>query len=171
MKENKLEKLHVNNGYYCEIRPIPKMDGVIAKFPKNIIENLSEREIIYEITNDGIIIYSNNQKFDSLKCDIYAKRVYILLHILKEIDNRKLSFNLIRILKKNKLVRLKTPLYSFIEYKLDDENLKLEKELYHEVMKFFDSDTNDKFCSRESVSSGYNFIISELLDNFFLEKK
>ncbi len=163
MKDGKLQKIHIDNGYYCEMRPIPNMNGVIAKYPKNIIENLSEREVVYEITDDGIVIYSNKQKYDSLKCDPYSRRIYILFHILKEIDSRKVSYDLIRILSKKKLVRLKAPLYSFIGYKMDDENLKLEKELYDEVMNLFDSDITAKVCSRESVLSGYNFIISQLL--------
>lgn len=133
--------IHYEMGYYIKITPSRHMNCISVTFPENIIRNVKQETIIYEIDNDKFITYRNNKKVSEIKCAPYAIRLLSAMVLINECANRGIHDDLLR----------------FTDF--DSNFIESEQEIY--VQDFFRASTDIDVINKEMKLSAYITDISK----------
>lgn len=135
------------------------INGGILSVPPNIIDSIDEREIIYEVYENKILIYENKEKLEEIivkhKIAIYP---IMLVHMALETLIGGVSYKLIRFYNgENRINGFEKSTYTNMLDIVNSSASKLEKELIKYVQ---ESEDVDELDIPENISDAYDEIMN-----------
>jgi len=151
-------KAHFDNGAYVSFSKIDKFNGGILEVPENIISKRESNKFVYEVDDEGVIIYINGIKDKTVPCPAYATRPLVALDILFRMIQAGYSPRLLKVTKDNEELLLDEMIQTKTSADLLDEpdrkNKRLEEKLYKAIDEFFDTDQTPT----SNIKEGFDII-------------
>lgn len=143
----------------------PAVKGGVLKLPSNIIKMFPEREVIYEVDNDEILIYENKTKTRSIKIDYnYATVCIMIIDIKIACENQGYAIDLCKIYNSaNESLSDGDILVDLFKY-LTDKAGKRDLKLMETMIDFIDNlDTMEPVD--DSIKDGFKFCYNYYMEN------
>lgn len=143
----------------------PAVKGGVLKLPSNIIKMFPEREVIYEVDNDEILIYENKTKTRSIKIDYNYAIVCIMIIDIKIVcENQGYAIDLCKIYNSaNESLSDGDILVDLFKY-LTDKAGKRDLKLMETMIDFIDNLENMEPVD-DSVKDGFKFCYNYYMEN------
>lgn len=149
----------MENKYCMEIKPYPKLDGLMINIPKNIFLDLSEETRFYEFDNNTMNVYKNGKKIESYICPKYVKRCAMSSEIQNIVSNRLISESCVLWYDQHEQLIIDDDykyVMNIVDSNMTERELKLEQLLLAECKRFAKDQTVE---INENVIDGWNIIV------------
>lgn len=151
---------HIDKNYFVKLKTTTKIQGIAAWFPKNIILDMKEEELIYLIEDNHICIFRDKKKIETFDCPRFASRMAIGTDIVKRAQQRNISDNLIVAFDEdgNKIPDMKQ--IATLIKESDEIDTDLENQL---KIAFKESMQNPEYKVPASIKDGFEIIINRYI--------
>lgn len=157
--------IHEEYGAVLKFYLQPAVNGGVLKLPSNIIKMFPEREVIYEVDNNEILVYENKTKTRSLKVDLnYAIISTMIIDIKVACERQGYALDLCKIYNSsNECVNESDVMVDLLKFLIIKENKK-DYKLMDAIINFMDNpESIEKIDS--SIEEGFNFCYNYYMEN------
>jgi hypothetical protein len=134
-------KAHFDNGANAKFSKIDKFNGGILEIPENILTKKVAYKCVYEVDDEGVIIYINGIKDKTVKCPQYACRPLVSMDIIFRMTHMGYMPFLLKVIKDNEELvldeEMQTKTAALVLDVPDKKNKRLEDKLYIAINTFF----------------------------------